>query len=97
MIVHFGGYSSQMGGLNLEQNPCIFTCYRESGGLNHTYFTYDWHLGGCSSQMGGLNHTYFTYDRALGRFHAAVGWVLGPTWVEKLRTHACSHAGRLNL
>ena len=33
MIVHFGGYSSQMGGLNLEQNPCIFTCYREFGGL----------------------------------------------------------------
>ena len=82
MIVHFGGYSSQMGGLNLEQNPCIFTCDRESGGLNHTYFTYDWHLGGCSSQMGGLNHTYFTYDGALGRFHAAVGWVIGPTWVE---------------
>ena len=82
MIVHFGGYSSQIGGLNLEQNPCIFTCYREFGGLNHTYFTYDSHLGGCSSQMGGLNHTYFTYDGALGRFHAAVGWVIGPTWVE---------------
>ena len=65
-----------------EQNPCIFTCDRESGGLNHTYFTYDWHLGGCSSQMGGLNHTYFTCDGALGRFHAAVGWVIGPTWVE---------------
>ena len=31
--------------------------------------------------MGGLNHTYFTYDRALGRFHAAVGSVIGPTWV----------------
>ena len=34
------------------------------------------------SQMGGLNHTYFTYDGALGRFHAAVGWVIGPTRVE---------------
>ena len=33
------------------------------------------------SQMGGLNHTYFTYDRALRRFHAAVGWVIGRTWV----------------
>ena len=36
------------------------------------------------SQMGGLNHTYFTYDRALGRFHAAVGWVIGPTWVASI-------------
>ena len=33
------------------------------------------------SQMGGFNHTYFTYDGALGRFHAAVGSVIGPTWV----------------
>ena len=33
------------------------------------------------SQMGGLNHTYFTYDHALGRFDAAVGSVIGPTWV----------------
>ena len=82
MIVHFGGYSSQMGGLNLEQNPCIFMCYREFGGLNHTYLKYDWHLGGCSSQMGGLLHTYFMYDGALGRFHAAVGWDIGPIWVE---------------
>ena len=58
---------------------------------------YDRAFGRLQLADGGLNHTYFTYDRALGRFHAAVGWVLGPTWVEKLRTHACSHAGRLNL
>ena len=29
----------------------------------------------------GVNHTYFTYDCALWRFDAAVGWVIGPTWV----------------
>ena len=33
------------------------------------------------SQMGGRNHTYFTHDGALGRFHVAVWWVIGPTWV----------------
>ena len=33
------------------------------------------------SQMGSLNHSYFTYDHALGRFDAAVGSVIGPTWV----------------
>ena len=62
--------------------PAFLRVIVNPGGLITRILRMIMHLGGYSSQMGGLNHTYFTYDRALGRFHAAVGWVIGPTWVE---------------